>query len=67
MTQAPNKAWEAYRGDFNAMTDEQIENELNRSLDEIAEHEDWVEAVASWKEAGKPRDVTPEGNKESDQ
>lgn len=62
MTQAPNKAWEAYRGDFDAMTDEQIENELNRSLNEIAEHEDWVEAVTSWKAAGKPRTKKDETN-----
>lgn len=48
-------AWKAYSGDFDAMTDKEIEQERNRALEEIAELEDWTEAVASWEAAGKPR------------
>jgi hypothetical protein len=55
MTETPNTAWKQYEGDFNAMTDEEVEQETNRCLNELAELEDWLEAVASWKQAGKPR------------
>ena len=48
-------AWKEYEGDFNAMDDAEIERERNRALEEIAEKESWVEAVASWEAAGKPR------------
>lgn len=48
-------AWKEYEGDFNAMSDEEVEQELNRALEEISEQESWVEAVASWKAAGCPR------------
>lgn len=48
-------AWKQYAGDFNAMTDGEIEEESQRARDEMAEHESWLEAVASWKAAGKPR------------
>lgn len=47
--------WKEYEADFNAMTDKEIEREYQRSLDEIDEHESWVEAVDSWRAAGKPR------------
>lgn len=50
-----NDAWKEYEDDFNAMTDEEIEVETERSLHEIAEHESWVEAVTLWKAAGRPR------------
>jgi hypothetical protein len=36
------------------LTGEEIEDECNRCRDEIAEHESWLEAVASWEAAGKP-------------
>jgi hypothetical protein len=52
-----NEHWKQYATDFNAMSDEQIETETRRAQDEIAELEDWVDAVASWKAAGKPRQV----------
>lgn len=51
----PNKAWEQYRGDFNSMTDEEIEREVEAEQNKLDEAESWLEAVASWKEAGKPR------------
>lgn len=50
-----NDAWLRYKGDFNAMTDEEIRRECDRAQNEIDEHEDWLEAVASWYAAGKPR------------
>lgn len=51
-----NEAWKEYRNDFNAMTDEQIEQEVRQSEEQLNEAESWLEAVASWKAAGKPRD-----------
>ncbi len=48
-------AWQKYAGDFNAMTDSEIEAESQRARDEMEEHESWLEAVASWEAAGKPR------------
>jgi hypothetical protein len=48
--------WQEYSGDFNAMTDQEIERECERSRNLIAEEESWLEAVESWKRAGKPRD-----------
>ena len=50
-----NEHWKNYRGDFNSMTDEEIEWELQLALDKVNEEEDWIDAVASWKAAGKPR------------
>lgn len=50
-----NEAWKAYAGDFNAMTDEEITRETEQSRSIVEEHEEWLEAVASWEAAGKPR------------
>lgn len=50
-----DNAWEKYRGDFNSMTDEQIEEAIKDAQAIIDREEAWVEAVASWKKAGKPR------------
>lgn len=47
--------WREYEADFNSLNDEEIEHEANVSLNEIAEHEDWLEAIASWVAAGRPR------------
>lgn len=47
--------WKEYEGDFNSMTDEEIEAELTVSQNYVDEHTSWIEAVASWKAAGKPR------------
>ena len=52
-----NDAWKQYAADFRAMTDEEIETESAHARNEIDEHESWLEAVASWEAAGKPRDV----------
>ena len=51
-----NDQWKAYKGDFNSMTDEEIAREVEQSRLIVEEHEEWLEAVASWEAAGKPRD-----------
>lgn len=48
-------AWKRYAADFDAMTDEEIDHETRRSEEQLAEAEDWLEAVASWENAGRPR------------
>ncbi|WP_392352982.1 hypothetical protein V8F63_09525 [Brevundimonas sp. LF-1] len=48
-------AWSHYQNDFDAMSDAEIEYEARRSQDQVDEAEDWLEAVAAWKAAGKPR------------
>lgn len=48
-------AWKQYAADFSAMTDAEIESESNSCRNLVDESESWLEAVASWKEAGKPR------------
>ncbi len=59
MDAAPNDAmsesWREYEADFNNMTDEEIEREREISQDLVDEHEGWLEAVALWDAAGKPR------------
>lgn len=47
--------WKEYAADFNGMTDDQVEYERRRSQDIVDEQEGWLEAVASWYAAGKPR------------
>ncbi|HEX8421194.1 MAG TPA: hypothetical protein VF638_14405 [Sphingomonas sp.] len=48
-------AWKEYEADFNAMSDEEIENERQSAQNLVDEQESWLEAVASWIAAGKPR------------
>jgi len=48
-------AWKKYAADFSAMSDEEIERETDQARDLIDEQESWLEAVASWEAAGKPR------------
>lgn len=48
-------AWKEYAADFNALTDEEVEQEVKIEEEKLAEAESWLEAVASWKAAGKPR------------
>ena len=50
-----NEVWKEYEDDFNAMSDEEVEEETARCQNEITELESWLEAVASWEAAGKPR------------
>jgi hypothetical protein len=48
-------AWKKYAADFRAMSDEEIHEESNRCSEQVDEAESWLEAVASWEAAGKPR------------
>ena len=48
-------AWKKFKGDFNAMLDHEIDEEVSDIEDQMAIGEEWLEAVASWKAAGKPR------------
>lgn len=50
------EAWKEYEGDFNSLSDDEVEQELEKALREMEEAESWIEAVTSWKAAGKPRD-----------
>lgn len=50
-----NDLWRKYAADFNGLTDAEIEYECERCRCEIEEAESWLEAVASWEAAGKPR------------
>lgn len=47
--------WDRFQADFNAMTDSQIRREVDRCEEMIEEAEDWIEAVAAWEAAGRPR------------
>jgi hypothetical protein len=47
--------WKQYAADFDAMSDKEIAEETQRCLIEMNELESWLEAVASWEAAGKPR------------
>ena len=51
-----NEAWKQYAADFNNMSDDEIEFETRTVRDQIEEGESWLEAVASWEAAGKPRE-----------
>ena len=53
-----NTEWKRYAADFSNMTDAEIEQESEASRTALWEAEDWLEAVASWEAAGKPR-TTP--------
>lgn len=52
-----DEAWKQYAADFSAMSDEEIERESNDCRHQVDEAESWLEAVASWEAAGKPRAV----------
>ncbi len=49
------EAWKRYAADFKAMSDDEIERECESSRNLIDENENWLEAVESWKAAGRPR------------
>ena len=48
-------SWQQYANDFNAMTDAEIEAESADERQKLDEAEGWLEAVAAWEAAGKPR------------
>lgn len=49
--------WGQYTHDLSAMTDKEIEREYERSLTIIEEEENWVAAIAAWRQDGCPRTV----------
>jgi len=49
------EAWKRYAADFEAMTDDEIEDVSREERAKLDEAESWLEAVASWEAAGKPR------------
>lgn len=55
MAEANNDAWERFLGDFRSMDDDQIDRAVAEAQTLIDREEEWIEAVASWKAAGKPR------------
>ncbi|WP_303713627.1 hypothetical protein [Brevundimonas naejangsanensis] len=48
-------AWGKFQNDFNAMTDNDAIDETRRMENQLDEAEGWLEAVAAWEHAGKPR------------
>ncbi len=54
---AKNDAWKQYAADFNNMTDAEIDRETEHCRSELDELESWLEAVASWEAAGRPREA----------
>lgn len=58
-----NATWKQYAADFSAMSDAEIEAESDVCRNQVDEAESWLEAVASWEAAGKPR-TTPATAKE---
>jgi hypothetical protein len=50
-----NEAWKRFEGDFNCMTDEEVEEVSAGEQEALERAEEWLEAVASWKSAGRPR------------
>ena len=44
-----------FQGYFDAMSDLAIADETRRMEDQLEEAEDWLEAVAAWEAAGRPR------------
>jgi acyl-CoA reductase-like NAD-dependent aldehyde dehydrogenase len=49
--------WTKFQGDFNALTDEEVSDVTRRMEDQLEEAEDWLEAVAAWEAAGRPRTI----------
>jgi hypothetical protein len=47
--------WEEYAADFDSMTDAEVQAEVDREQFKMDEAESWLEAVASWIAAGRPR------------
>jgi hypothetical protein len=47
--------WKKYAGDFNSMTDDEVDDTVSDEQEKLKEAQEWLDAVASWKAAGKPR------------
>lgn len=49
------ETWKRYEEEFNTLTDEEIAEETSYCLGEVVEVQDWLDALASWNAAGRPR------------
>jgi len=47
--------WKQYAGDLNSMTDDEVDDTVSDEQEKLKEAQEWLDAVASWKAAGKPR------------
>lgn len=53
--------WQHFQNDFDAMTDEEVEAERAQAQSIVDEQQDWLDAVAMWEAAGKPRTTPTDG------
>jgi hypothetical protein len=51
----PDDAWREYTDDFDALSDIEVEEEVEMELEKLKKAESWLEAVRLWKAAGRPR------------
>ena len=49
--------WRQFKGDFNSMTDAEIDQAEKEAQETIERETEWTEAISSWRDAGKPRDT----------
>lgn len=47
--------WSKFKNDFDNMSDEDVIEETRRMEYQLDQAEEWLEAVAAWREAGSPR------------
>ena len=47
--------WKRFAADFNAMTDEEVEETRVEAQETVDHEQEWLDAVASWEAAGRPR------------
>jgi hypothetical protein len=47
--------WDEYQNDFDAMSDAEVDRESRDAQALVDENESWLEAVAAWDAAGRPR------------
>lgn len=64
MSGVKQEEWRKYQAYFDGLSDADIELECRNSESLIADETDWLEAVAAWKAAGKPRTPTQEPTNE---
>jgi hypothetical protein len=55
---AKDKLWRQYSQDFDLMTDEEIDQHTKFCIEDKHDAECWLDAVASWEAAGRPRSET---------
>lgn len=47
--------WSQFQNDFDAMSDKDVDDKTRSMADQLDEAEEWLEAVAEWRSAGRPR------------